>query len=88
MAALIGWSYTSSVILFGIMLFFIIAIVNKWLNMVFPFNQWLGFAGGLIPYFAIAYMWALKPALGIGLVGALVAGVFGGMSMGGTESDN
>lgn len=85
--ALLGWSYTSLVILLGIIMFFLIAVCNKWLNdFGLIYNKWIAWFAGLVSYFLIAYMWALKPAFGIGFGASLAGGILGGMFLGETPS--
>jgi thiamine transporter ThiT len=55
--------------------------------MAIPFNRWISFAGGLVPYFLICWVWSLKAGVLFGIIGGLVGGIVGGMFFGGTESD-
>lgn len=83
--ALLGWSPTSTLLVIAIVLFFLIAIANKFLNMFIPFNKWIAWPATLVPFFAIGYLWAAKPALAIGLICGLVGGILGGISLGGSD---
>ena len=86
MAALFGWSPVSTLIVVAIVLFFIIAIANKWINMAIPFNKWIAWPACLVPFFIIGKIWSVRNGLVIGLVCGLAAGIFAGYTMGTTES--
>jgi len=70
-----------------VILFFLLAILNKWLfgMMGIVFNLWVAVAGGVISYFLIvSIIGSFKAALALGIVIGLVAGFFGGGAIGDT----
>lgn len=75
--------------LFGVILFFVIALVNKWggEEMGIDFNMWAAYAGGLISYLVVVTIIGMpKISFIIGLVIALILGYGGGAIFGGTDS--
>jgi hypothetical protein len=75
--------------LFAVILFFGIALINKWggEEMGIEFNQIAAYVGGLVSYFLIVTIIGMpKISFVIGLVVALVLGYGGGALLGGTET--
>ena len=74
--------------LFAVLLFFCVALINKWggEEMGLEFNQWAAYIGGLLSYFIIVtIIGSPKISFVIGLVVALVLGYGGGAIFGGSE---
>jgi len=74
--------------LFGVVLFFVIALINKWggEEIGLEFNQWAAYIGGLISYFLIVTItgWVMVSFI-IGLIIACILGYGGGAILGGSE---
>ena len=85
-----GWFGGAEVIkarLAVVILFFLMAILNKWVfgMLGVAFNLWAATAGGVIVYMVlISITGAVKVALGIGIVAGIAAGILGGASLGST----
>jgi hypothetical protein len=86
--ALFGWSKESSAVLLSILVFFIIAIANKWLPAFgVPFNRWFGFGVGILGAFGGTEFISVKVGLITGLIGGLICGIGGAFFFGETESE-
>jgi len=71
-----------------VILFFLIAIMRKWLGeeMGMPFNFLIALVGGLGGYIVVlTIVGVTKWAFLVGLIGSLAGGFFGGMFIGGEE---
>lgn len=70
-----------------VILFFLLAILNKWVFGMFGvvFNLWVATGGGVITYFILVSLFgSFKLALAIAIVAGLVLGVLGGGAVGDT----
>lgn len=85
MLALGTWA-ASLFLLLGVILFFIIAVINRQSNNLgINFNALSGFAGALLPYILIGVFWKVKYALIAGLILGIVGGFLGGQMLGGSD---
>ncbi len=93
-----GWAQQVGFINFGgdcfksrlgiVILFFIIAIVNKWIGEEagVSFNFLFALLFGIIPYFALVILFgSFKIAFGVGLIASMVGGFGAGTMFGGSE---
>jgi hypothetical protein len=70
-----------------VFLFFILAILNKWVFglMGVSFNLWIGALGGVVAYIGVVSLFgAFKVAMGVGLAAGIVLGIVGGYAFGST----
>jgi hypothetical protein len=70
-----------------VILFFLLAVLNKWLfgMMGVVFNLWVAAGGGIISYLIVVTLTgSFKAALLVGIVVGLLLGYFGGGTLGDT----
>lgn len=71
-----------------VILFFINALVRKWLGEEagFEYSFWWGLGGAFIPYFiTVSIFGSFKIAIVVGLIGLFIGGFLGGQMFGGEE---
>lgn len=84
--ALFGWSDTSTLIVIGIAIFFVLAIINRQLNNLgVAFNGLVCYGAFAVVYLLLGLLLSIKIALIGGIIAGLVGGFFGSMFFGGDE---
>lgn len=73
-------------LLLGVVVFFILAIINRQANNFgLSFNPVMAYVCGMLPYLIIGWVWKVKYGLVIGIIGGLVGGWIFGNIMGGDD---
>lgn len=82
-----GWSIWSTAAIVTIIVFFLIAMANKWLGMMIPFNKWIAWLIQVPLTILLTVYWKVKAGVVLGLILGLLAGVISGFMMGNTGGE-
>ena len=84
----LGGLYISNIgVILAVLLFFILAVINRQANNVgLPFKGWFSYILAIVGLIIVS-RWSLKWGLIVGLVVGLISGVIGGGLFGGDEGE-